>query len=287
MNYTSIADMANTIRRNAWKVPYDISLIVGIPRSGMMAAIMLGEQLHKPVQTLAEFLEPLPLRMGGRSKHMRDLRGKVLVLDDTCYTGRTMEGIKEEIKRTARWNIDVACDNILYGCIYAEGRSAKDYVDIWLEDNYNAHEELWHLYEWNILHHGKRLSEVCMFDMDGILCKEPPDERNQRDYERYIADAIPMVLPTTKIGAIVTFRMEKYRKVTEEWLHRYGIENKHLIMASEEWQRTNAVAASFKAREYRLATWAKLFVESSAKQAHEIALLTGKQVYCFENGIMY
>ena len=88
MNYTSIADMANTIRANIWKVPNDVCLIVGVPRSGMIAALLVGEFLHKPVIDLQGFLDGREPMSGSRGKHMRIGTGRVLVLDDTLYTGR-------------------------------------------------------------------------------------------------------------------------------------------------------------------------------------------------------
>jgi uncharacterized HAD superfamily protein len=54
-----------------------------------------------------------------------------------------------------------------------------------------------------------------MWDMDGIICKDPPDDKNTEEYEKYISEAIPMIIPTTPIGAICTYRLEKYRDITK------------------------------------------------------------------------
>ena len=43
MRLITYDDIATTIRRNVWKVPSDVDLIVGVPRSGMIAALMLSE----------------------------------------------------------------------------------------------------------------------------------------------------------------------------------------------------------------------------------------------------
>lgn len=278
MSYTSIADMANAIRTNLWKVPDDVQLIVGVPRSGMMAALMVGEFLHKPVIDLQGYLLSREPMCGSRGKHMRKGHGRVLVLDDTLYTGRSMDAVRKQIGMR---------DQVLYGCVYAEGKDATEKVDVWFENDYNPDEPLWHLYEWNILHHGEKLSTRTMFDMDGVLCAEPPDERNRAAYEAYIANARPMVVPTTKIGAIVTFRKEQYRAITEEWLQRHGIVYGQLVMAGNDSVRSESEAAAFKAQQYRAAKWAMLFVESSARQAEKIASATGKQVWCYNNGKMY
>ena len=278
MNYTSIADLANTIRLNAYKVPSDVRLIVGVPRSGMMAALMLGEILHKPVIDLYGFLRSQTPFVGSRGKHMRVDGRKVLVLDDTVYSGRSFARVRTEIGMR---------DNVIYGCVYAEGKDATQMVDVFFENNYDKNEELWHLYEWNILHHGEKLSSRTMFDLDGVLCADPPDERDTDAYEAYIENATPMVLPTTPIGAIVTFRKEKYRAITEAWLNRYGIEYGALYMATDDYWRNEQEAAAYKHYRYAASKWAKLFIESSAKQAEIIAKTTGKPVWCYANGKMY
>ena len=277
-NYTSIADLADTIRRNLWRVPSDVSLIVGVPRSGLMAALIVGEFLHKPVIDLPSYLEGWRPAYGSRGKHMRTDGNRVLVLDDTVFSGRSIERVKKLIGMR---------DNVLYGCIYAEGEHATDFVDLYFENNYDPEVKPWHLYEWNILHHGAKLSEACMFDLDGVLCAEPPDERDTEHYENYIANAKPLIVPTTRIGAIVTFRKEQYRAVTENWLKRTGIEYGKLIMAANDSWRNTKEAAVFKHYRYGAAKWARLFIESNPAQAETIAKTTNKPVFCYSNGKMY
>lgn len=278
MTYTSIADMADTIRRNLWRVPDDVCLIVGVPRSGMIAALLVGEFLHKPVIDLQGYLAGREPMGGSRSKHMRVGTGQVLVLDDTLYTGKSMAAVRAQVNDP----------NVLFGCIYAESKNATEQVDVWFENNYNPDEELWHLYEWNILHHGAKLSTRTMFDLDGVLCADPPDERERVHYENYIANAKPLVLPTTPLGAIVTYRYERYRQVTADWLKRHGIEYGQLHMFSgDNRTRGHVAAARYKAEIYGAADWAMLFVESAPLQADLIASYTGKQVFCYSDGKMY
>lgn len=278
MTYTSIADLANTIRTNLWKIPNDVTLIVGVPRSGMLAALLVGEFLHKPVIDLDGYIAGREAKCGSRGKHMRAGEGRVLVLDDTVYSGRSMADVRKRVND----------DSVLFGCIYAEGRKATELVDVWFENNYNPHEELWHLYEWNILHHGDKLSTRTMFDLDGVLCAEPPDERNKEQYENYIANARPLIIPTTKLRAIVTYRRECYRSITEQWLAKHGIEYDRLIMSPEYGtRRSNMDAALQKASCYAHDNTALLFVESDKAQAEIIANRTGKQVFCYSNGKMY
>ena len=284
MIYTSYQELADCIRRNVWKVPEDVDLIVGVPRSGMIPALMLAELLNKRCADLDSFIEGRVMSCGGRESLMRRGTGnKVLVIDDTVYAGSAMREVRERLAPLqGRYDI-------IFGCVYAEGRNAKQKVDIFFHEIYQPGEKNW-LYEWNVLHHYSKKTESAMWDIDGLLCKDPPDDRDQAAYEQYLPDAIPMVIPTTKIGALVTYRLERYRAVTEEWLYRHGIEYGQLLMfpSNDREERNHTQSpAKYKSRLYDAATWAKVFYESEARQAERIHRLTSKPVFCYENGQMY
>lgn len=288
MIYTTYDDMAACLRRNLWKIPSDIDLIVGIPRSGMLAALMLAELMNKRCVDLDAFVEGRTMSCGGRgrligSRHEAASREKVLVMDDTVFHGNAMRKARDRVQAlTGRYDI-------LFGCVYVEGYASKTYVDIWLEDIYNPLEK-WYFYEWNILHHYGKRTIATMWDIDGLICKNPPDDRDTARYESYLPDAVPMVIPTTTIGAFVTYRLERYRTVTEQWLRDHDIEFLRLVMFDAPDRDTRARLMSpavYKAQAYNAAQWAVLFFESSQRQAEEIFRLTGKPVYCYVNGKMY
>lgn len=282
MTFVTYEDMANCIRRNLWKVPTNVDLVIGIPRSGMIAALILGELLNRRVTDVDSFLDGRIMQCGYRGQNIKDRQiKKVLVLDDTVFNGNSMQQTREKMKAVADKY------EILYGCIYAEGRDAKSKVDIFFEDNYHPSNKCF--YEWNILHHYASESEHMMFDMDGVLCLDPPDERDVARYEEYIANAKPMIIPATKIGAIVTYRLEKYRDVTTRWLQASGIAYGKLLMYQHftHLDRSAEGAAAYKANIYKAAEWASLFVESDPTQAIEINRLSGKPVYCYSDGRMH
>lgn len=284
MIYKSYKDLSDCIRRNLWKVPTDVELVVGVPRSGMIAALMMAELLNVPCATLDDFAEGRTMACGERSRLMqRGATGKVLVLDDTVNRGGAMS---EARKRLALLREPFT---LIFGCVYARGREAKTKVDVWLEDIYSPG-ETWYLYEWNILHHHADKTLASMWDIDGLVCKNPPRDRNTAEYERYLSEAVPMIIPTTKVGAFVTYRLEKYRSVTEHWLRRQGIEYERLVMfqAQSREQRDGMMSPErYKAQVYRSATWARLFFESDGRQAEAIASLSGKAVFCYESGRMF
>ena len=284
MIYTSYKNMADVIRQNIWKIPSDVDLIVGIPRSGMIPALMIAELLNKPCADLDSFADGcVRMECGNRGQLIR--RGvlrKILVLDDTVNEGTAM---RKAMGKMAHFGDGFT---ILYGCVYAEGAQAKKHVDIYLHD-IHQHGERIYVYEWNILHHFQYIAGHQMWDIDGLICKEPPDEHDTAAYEAYLPNAVPMVIPSGLVGALVTYRLEKYRDVTEDWLHRHGVEYKQLFMfpAKDYEERMWTSPNRFKAGIYANARWAEMFIESDYMQAFLMSKDVHKPVFSYETGEMY
>ena len=282
MKYITYADMAATIRRNIWKVPNDVDLIVGIPRSGMIAALMIAELTNRRVADLDEFISGNIMASGGRGKYIinNPIR-KVLIVDDTVYAGSAIRNARKKLA-----NIEKQC-KIIYSCVFAEGQHSRELVDMFFEYNYNPNERLY-LYEWNILQHYAHKSQFMMFDLDGVICKEPPPDTNTKAYEDYLPNGIPMIVPKTKIGGICTYRLEKYRPLTEAWLEKYNISYGSLKMINASYEERKKIDSSaYKAQWYAKCKWAYVFIESDPLQAPVISRLSKKPVYCYENNIMY
>src|SRR5690606_2964598 len=173
---------------------------------------------------------------------------KVLVVDDSVSSGRSMGEARRLVEEA---NLP---HEIRFGCVY--GRESEDLlcaVDLPRPRRF----------EWNILS-TKEVRNYC-FDMDGVLCCDPLKEENDdgERYLRFIQSAIPLYVPAYEIGYIVTSRLERFRRETEEWLARHGIAYKQLLMldlpSRKERVRLGA-AIPFKAEAYR-STGADLFVE--------------------------
>lgn len=91
MNYQSYADMADVIRLNLWKIPTDVDVIVGVPRSGMIAALMIAELLNKPCASLCPSGEYSMVRGGTRETMTRTVSyGKLLLVEDVVNTGGSL-----------------------------------------------------------------------------------------------------------------------------------------------------------------------------------------------------
>ncbi|MGL3001654.1 phosphoribosyltransferase family protein [Flavobacterium sp. RSSB_23] len=274
MYYRNVKDLNNIILQRLSIIPRDFDLIVGVPRSGMLPANLLALYLNRPYTDIHSFLNGHIYKAGARSQFF-DISEfkKILVVDDSIASGAAMVEVKESLK-----HLETEFD-IKYCAVYVIPGKEK-MVDYFFEVV-----PLPRYFQWNILNH-TTLEKAC-FDIDGVLCADPLPEQND-DGEKYIdfiLNAPPLFIPGSKIGTIVTSRLEKYRKETETWLAANNIKYNELVMLDlpnmEARQRANS-HGDHKAKAY-LAKPYVLFVESEYHQAVEINRLSKKPVLCTAN----
>ena len=285
--YKSLADLMSVIRNNITKIPHDIDFVIGIPRSGMIVASVISEMINVPLIDLDSFVKGQKPTGGHRLKLFADKKtDRVLVVDDTCYSGKAINEAKNQLRDFKEYDF-------IYCIAFLEGLH-PEMVDIWLDDvsNYTK-KDIQVIYEWNIFHHYPYIMLKFCFDMDGVFCTEEsrPDDRYESDYELFIKFAKPLFTPKVPIGAIVTYRITKYKDVTEYWLKENGIVYQNLIMFNaRSWQERNGSGVS---PEMMKAVWYKehpeylLFIESNDREAQRIHEISGKQVFCVSTNKMY
>lgn len=273
--YVSIADLSCDIRAHLHRVPPDVDLIVGIPRSGMIPAYMIGLYLNRLVIDLDNFLANGPAGHGqtrpvGAHVSSPFTARHILLVDDSLATGLSMRKCLERI-RAANFRGRIST------CAAIVAPSRHWDVDLsFREVPYPR------IFEWNAFHHPD-VANSC-FDLDGILCLDPTDEENDDGvcYEKFLASAKTLFRPTQRIGHIVSARLEKYRGQTESWLAQAGIRygQLHLIDLPSAAERIRLGAHSTHKAKVYVETGAQLFYESDLRQAQEIARISGKPVLC-------
>ena len=274
MNYRNISDLNNMILQNLSIIPRDFDLIVGVPRSGMLPANLLSLYLNKPYTDIHSFLNGHIYKAGARSQFFEGAKfKKVLVIDDSIASGSAMTECKETLK-----HLESKFD-IKYCAVYVIPGKEK------MVDYHFEVVPLPRYFQWNILNH-TTLEKAC-FDIDGVLCADPLPEQND-DGEKYIdfiLNARPLFIPGSKIGTIVTSRLEKYRKETEIWLKANHIKYNDLIMLDLPDMKARQQAnnhGEHKAKAYMSKPYV-LFVESEYAQAVAINRLSKKPVLCTAN----
>jgi uncharacterized HAD superfamily protein/hypoxanthine phosphoribosyltransferase len=283
MNYRSLNDLSRLSTECASKIPSDVDLVVGIPRSGMLVASIVALKQNLPLTDLYSFLRNDELKKGSTRtyKHTelikpRDAK-KILLVDDSISSARSMRAAEEQVRAVYEGTVATMA-------VFAE-RHNRHHVDMYLELV-----EQPRVFEWNIMHH-PFLTQACL-DIDGVLCVDPTIEENDDgpNYRDFLRCTRPLFIPSVKVGHLVTSRLEKYRAETEEWLQRndvqYGTLHMLNLPTAEERRRLN-IHHKFKAEVYANQPLTRLFVESEVRQAVEIMKLSGKPVYCIETNEMF
>ncbi len=274
MNYRNIRDLNNIILKKLSIIPRDFDLIVGVPRSGMLPANLLSLYLNRPYTDIHSFMNGHIYKAGARGQFF-DIKQfkKILVVDDSVASGAALQECKENLKELS------AQFDIKYCAVYVIPGKEKS-VDYYFETV-----PLPRYFQWNILNH-TTLEKSC-FDIDGVLCADPLPEQND-DGERYIdfiLNAPPLFIPGSKIGTIVTSRLEKYRKETEQWLKANNVKYNDLVMLDLPDMAARQKAnnhGGHKAKAYMAKPYV-LFVESELNQAIQINKIARKPVLCTAN----
>src|ERR1700730_10208870 len=224
MNYRSVADLDDQIVNWLGKLPSDIELIVGVPRSGMLVANLLALHLNLPMTDVEGLLQGRMIHAGARFQcndmpALLSTKRRILVVDDSVLDGNQLKIVKERIESAGIHH------DILYAAPYvAPGK--EHHVDFFIEVL-----SLPRCFEWNLMHHKLFLENTCM-DIDGVLCRDPKEADNDdgTKYECFVREAEPLYLPSHPVANLVTCRLEKYRAATDEWLTHHGVRYGRLFM---------------------------------------------------------
>lgn len=283
MNFRTYEDLSKIISNNLYKIPNDVDLIVGVPKSGLIAANMISLHLNLPLTDIDSLLEDKIYNSGITKKRENwvtkpeDAR-RILIVDDSSASG---DALKQVMKKICNSKYK---DKIIYLVIFVTNQT-KDLPDMYFDLC-----PLPRMFEWNYMHH-ELLKQACV-DIDGVLCQDPTDEENDdgQKYIEFISNVKPRVIPTKKIKYLVTTRLEKYRKYTEKWLSKNNIKYEKLIMMdlpSKEERIRLGNHGNYKGEQYKVLPDAIIFIESNEHQAQIIANVSGKDVFCVDNSKIY
>lgn len=281
MQFRSISDLRRTILANLHRVPADVDVIVGVPRSGMLPASIVALDRNLPMADLENFAQGRLLATGSTRKVAQtskpfEAMKHALIIDDSISSGGSLTKARAVLQSLS------GTMKLTFAAVYGV-QPVHDAAEIIFEtvDHPRA-------FEWNVMHHWV-LSQACL-DIDGVLCHDPkPHENDDGDaYMNFLRTARPLSIPSVPVNTLVTSRLERYRPETEEWLRAQGVQYERLIMldvASAEERRRLGLHGKFKGKFYRESDHS-LFIESELHQAETIAEMSGKPVLSIEGMIM-
>ena len=107
MNFITMEQLNRCIYQNIKKIPKDIDLVVGIPRSGSLVANLLALYLNLPYTDIDSYVEKGTLRTGNTRKcegwvQRVEQAGKVLVVDDSISSGRAVKEAKRLVRKSGK-----------------------------------------------------------------------------------------------------------------------------------------------------------------------------------------
>lgn len=241
-----------------------ISAVAGVPRSGVIAAAIIAQERHVPLVPVEQ------LEQSARPSISRPLArhtGPTLVIDDTCWRGRAMVAVRDQLH----------APGVIFGAVYAHART-HELLDVW---GYKLTARA-HTFDWNLF--SDAIASTLATDLDGVLADESiPGIRGG-------PKCAPLAPAHQEIHAIITGRPERHRRVTEKWLQQHEIDYRHLYMLPDDAPPGFASVVKFKGSVFRRLHDKQrvvAYVESCPRQARWIADATKLPVVNYSDRIAY
>jgi len=170
LQYRNYEDLNRLIHQADLHSFRDADLIVGVPRSGMVPAYMIGLLLNLPVTDIESYVAGVEPFVGNRLiQNIREFK-KVLVVDDSIKFGRQLQLVKEKLSH-------LNFIEFKYITVFATSDSIS-LVDYCMEIIDQPR-----IFQWNLLN--SWIYEYSCVDIDGVLCEDPSEEQND-DAENYL-----------------------------------------------------------------------------------------------------
>lgn len=281
MNFISLSELYRDMAVWERQLP-EFDAVCGIPRSGLIPATYIALRRNLRLVELSDLLrqpegaiERATLRPNNPTCYYKTpYSNRLLIVDDSVSEqSATFLKLREQLATQTSLQIS-------YGALYRAWENSK--VDYAYRDVPQPR-----MFEWNWWRNWWVQFALC--DMDGVLCenwKGKMEIENDPDFARHVREALPLYIPQVPIHAVVTSRIEKYRKDTVDWLARHNVRYSKLIMhpaATPEERRKRNDHAAQKAEAYNVAPNLHFFVESDVRQAAQIFKLTQRPVLCIDN----
>ncbi len=250
----------------------DGDCIIGIARSGILPASVVATHLYRDLYILDIESEKVEISGRGlRKKGVINTFDKVYVIDDSVWNGDAIASAKRILAKDDRFKNS----EISFVVVYAHHKSSH-IVDMYHKRVSN------HFFEWNFMN--SPVTPLIAIDFDGILCNDFTEEEDDdgENYIRAIANRkTTQFYPNSKYKPyIITARLSKYRKETEDWLAKHNMVYEDLIMCDLPTieDRNNIDICEWKAKAYEDLKDTVLYVESDYYLAKGMKHYTNKLV---------
>ena len=285
MNFVSTDQLYKDMAAWERQLP-EFDAVCGVPRSGLIPAAYIATRRNIRMVPLNELLqkpdgaiERSPLRdVNPVMVYNKPYGNRLLIVDDSSSNASvTFTDLRQRLARQTSLQIS-------YGSVYRASETSK-------VDYFYREVPMPRMFGWNWYRHCYLGNAMC--DMDGVLCedwKQRSEEKHDPEFVRHVNEAKPLFIPDVPLRAVVTSRIERYRKETVDWLARHRVKYGRLIMHPAETPEERRAAndhAIRKAEAYRYDNQSFLFIESDVRQAAQIFELTRAPVLCVDTLTMF
>lgn len=285
MNFVNNAELYRDMAAWERQLP-EFDAVCGLPRSGLIPATYIALRRNIRLVEISDLIrqpegaiERTWLRKSNPAiKLARPFGNRLLIVDDSSSNDSlTMRTLRLQLQ--AQKSLDIS-----YGVVYRA--SAASQVDYFYREV-----PMPRIFGWNWFRHWE-LSNA-LLDMDGVICEDwqhRPEQNVDPEFMEHLNSAKPLYPPHVPVRAVVTSRLERYRRETEAWLAKHNVKYERLVMhpaATPDARRKAANYAELKGQFYASDAQARLFVESDARQAKQIAIIARKPVLCIDTMMMY
>lgn len=170
MHYRSINDLNRIISENIYRIPHDIDLIVGVPRSGMLVASLVALHCNKQLTDIDGYISGNMMssglqraKIGKKITSLEEVR-RAMVIDDSLLNGTEMRRVRDLVHSAGLTSKTIFATALCNPERVNEVDLAFDLCPIP------------RVFEWNLMH-GHMLKNCCV-DIDGVLCLDPTNEQN-------------------------------------------------------------------------------------------------------------
>lgn len=247
MEFRSVANLSRAVVLASDRIPVDVDLVVGVPRSGVLAASLIALHRNLRLMDLDGFLA------GGRAAVGRTAAATVssseapvrhaLIVDDSVASGKSMRAVRDRMRRLA------PDTRMTFLAIYGS-KATHPEVDVVLEQV-----PMPRIFEWNLLRHN-RLTDSCVA-MEGVLFRDG----------LHLAEPA-MLKPLVPVPHLIVHAPEIMRSDIESWLRDQGIRCGRLWLCDEG---GNENRYNSRKAEIYLQSDCCLFIDGSKRDAAAVA----------------
>ena len=269
IRYRQVSEMCDRVSASLGMLPPDLDMVVGIPRSGMIAATLITLYRNLPMTDMEGLFEGRMIKSGHRSIEQMNSDGrrcKALVIDDSVGSGSQMRAARERLK--------VLEDRFefVFAAVYVT-ETGRELVDVAMEMCPTPR-----CFQWNVMNH-PYMAHACV---DVLALLQPSVSERVMASQKLcdLWDQIPLFKPKYKLASLVVPAEAAERQQVEQWMQQHGLSCERIVFGGRDWAGYGK--ARHAAQHDLSLLMAYVYSRHDARRAASVAGLPTLSADCFE-----